>query len=126
MNAFQKFQTIREEKFIDQFFRQQKVINFLKKPGNLRTNGEIEKIFLQPDKHGQSQENLLKHFMNLGIKGTQIKELLKKMKLEFFKADELVFKFNSLGEKVYFIIVGQVSVWVPTKTESRNASYRDA
>ena len=50
-------------------------------------------------------------------KDSQLMEIIKALRIERFKKDDLVFEYGDLGDKFYIILEGSVSVLVPFQVD---------
>lgn len=48
-----------------------------------------------------------------------MKEIIKKLRYEFVGEGTNIFKYKDVGDKLYLIIDGLVSVWVPQETTDK-------
>lgn len=88
-----------------------RLLTYLQKPVGERTEEMVHSTYERAFKERDS--TLLDYFKSLELSEFQLKEVIKKLRYEFVAAGTRVFKHNAVGDKLYLIVEGLVSVWVP-------------
>ena len=94
-----------------------KLLEFLQKPLAERTQEMIDQTYERAFKERNS--SFLDYFKNLELTEFQMKEIIKKLRYEFVSTGTTIFKYKDVGDKMYLIIDGLVSVWVPQTTTDK-------